>query len=113
MDESHSTVKELKVSLGDCCSKIEELTLKCVTLEIVENSRLNNAEIQGVPECRDENVVHTVTNIARALGVELNIKDIDACHRLGKRAASRILMRKSENSKVIHIETEKSLNDVH
>lgn len=95
IEENNGIVRELKGKLNECFQVIDELTTRCVKLE-KENeelkhqiskqeqySKLNNAEIFGIPEVRDENVVHTVITLSQALGVKLETKDIDACHRLG------------------------------
>lgn len=45
-------------------------------------TRLNCLELRGVPEVRGENVIATVSTVAKALHFPVETNMIDACHRL-------------------------------
>lgn len=48
-------------------------------------TRLNNLEINGVPETKNENILQIVESISQAVGVKVNRSSIDACHRVPTR----------------------------
>ncbi|XP_046671146.1 uncharacterized protein LOC124373240 [Homalodisca vitripennis] len=66
---------QLKVKLHALESRLEEQE---------QYTRRNCIEIQGVP-VRNNNVMDTVKDVGKALGMEIKEEMIDACHTLGKR----------------------------
>lgn len=67
--------------------KINDLNKKICDME--DYSRRNNVEIQGVPEVRGENVVEIVDKIGKNIGVNCELSQIDACHRVPSRNKER------------------------
>ncbi|XP_031339583.1 uncharacterized protein LOC116168070 [Photinus pyralis] len=51
-------------------------------------TRANTVEIQGLPEEKNEDVYALVTKVGAALDLPLTRRDIDVCHRLGKKKDS-------------------------
>lgn len=96
IDDCHTSVKQLNQGLKECFLKIESTVAKCDLLEkeniqlktelnsMQQYSRLNNLEIRGVPEIKNENILSVVAGVGRALGVDICERDVDACHRMGK-----------------------------
>lgn len=71
-------------SLQEENAKLKEdngsLTKRVAQLE--QYSRQNYVEICGVPEPRNENIVATVSSVAKTIQFNLDVAMIDACHRL-------------------------------
>lgn len=61
--------------------KVNELESRVDELE--QYSRSNSLEINGIPESSTESVIEIVKTVSSKLGVQIDNKDIDACHRLG------------------------------
>ncbi|XP_044749749.1 uncharacterized protein LOC123310349 [Coccinella septempunctata] len=67
--------------------------------ELEQAARLNNVEIQGVPEKNDENLLHIVEKIGTYVGHSINSSTIDYAHRVqinkssGKNTIKNIVVR--------------------
>lgn len=95
LDDLKKIIEDKDVKLDSVLGRFDVLHIENVKLSeenellkgrvshLEQYSRLNCIEIQGVPEPKDESVVHTVTKVASALNYKLNPEMIDACHRLG------------------------------
>jgi exosome complex exonuclease DIS3/RRP44 len=65
----------------------EQLWSKTDDLE--QYSRRNCLRIFGVPESRDENTDQLVVKVAKDIGVDLGLCDIDRSHRVGKKISNK------------------------
>jgi len=70
--------------------RISEIEARSAKKEdLIENldqySRRNNVIIDGIPEMKNEKPVDTIKRIASATEFGIDIRDIDACHRLPNR----------------------------
>lgn len=96
IDETNTLVKGLDQKVQSCFENLDVVNTKCAALE-KENmllkaemnkqeqySRINCVEIYGIPEFQNENVLHTVSKVYKALNVSYDSSQIDCCHRLGK-----------------------------
>lgn len=72
-DQVHGDNKRLR-------SDLETLQAKFNDLEQV--SRINNIEIQGIPERKDENLIHVVEKIGEYIDFKVNPSIIDYTHRV-------------------------------
>ncbi|CAG9813257.1 unnamed protein product [Phaedon cochleariae] len=45
-------------------------------------SRINNVEISGLPEIKDENLIEIIEKLMQVLGCNINRDSIDGCHRI-------------------------------
>lgn len=107
LDFMHNQLQELQKTLAEkdakidaCQVRVDELTTENRNLNkanedlakrvahLEQYSRLNCIEIRGVPEPRNENVLHTVTNVANAVNFKLQPTMIDACHRLRQNSSN-------------------------
>ncbi|CAG9824533.1 unnamed protein product [Phaedon cochleariae] len=80
--EIRSTMKELekmKEENNVLKKQVSDLNLKVNDIE--QTSRLNNTEIQGIPENRNENLKTVVGEISRFLGVDI-LDKIETVHRV-------------------------------
>ena len=66
-----------------CRLKSELSRQKQETNDLEQYSRKNCLTISGLPDRQNETVSETVTELARAVGVELLPTDIDTAHRIG------------------------------
>lgn len=69
--------------------KSENTSLKLETDTLEQYSRRNCIKIHAVPEIQGENVISEVVKVGRTLGMDLDPKLIDNCHRLGKQNLDR------------------------
>lgn len=53
--------------------------------QLDQHSRMQNIEIYGIPERREENLVQLVLKISAAAKYPLRVEDVDACHRVRPR----------------------------
>lgn len=65
--------------------KTRVTTLEAIADKAEQYSRRNSLRISGIPEVPEENTDDKVLELARGLGVELSISELDRSHRLGKR----------------------------
>lgn len=98
--------KDLKVSLTFTQTQLEEKQkefqqvlneIKTLRTEVVElkrenqnlqqYTRINNVEIHGIPVIKDENPAEIVVNLGKHLGVAIDHRQIDVCHRLPSRSS--------------------------
>lgn len=74
--QKDTEIAELKATI--CELKIESNTFQQAALK-------NELEIIGLPESRNENLLHTVLVISKKIGVNLTESDIDGINRVGPR----------------------------
>ena len=75
-------INPLKETLDTKCNTIDKLESTLNDLE--QYSRRNCLRIFGVPQRPDEKTDEAVLDVARRIGVQLGIPDIDRSHRVGK-----------------------------
>jgi len=109
-----SKFDEFKVTIENHSRKIETLEKDNAALrqevkklsedqeDLASHSRINNIEITGLPEERDEKPISLVTNLCENLGVDISLSDIDKLHRVNsfdKRNPRPLIVRFSTNLK--------------
>lgn len=111
MFELHSTISVFSERLNTVESKVDKITKRLTEIEVVASNvniaaevekRLNDRdqdyfltdiEVTGIPECKNENPIHIITQVANKLGVTLDEREIVSVERRGRRlnaAASNI-----------------------
>lgn len=88
IENQSSSIKEYQQNLLSLKKENIELTKKCQLLEtrldsLEQYSRINCLEINGIPEEKNENVFDIIKKVGEGVGVPIDGKDIDTCHRLG------------------------------
>ena len=79
-NELDSVKKELKQKSDDLVEVERDV------IDLQQYIRRNNVELCGIPEnIDDRNLEKTVIKVAEAIGVQIESRDIEACHRLAKR----------------------------
>lgn len=79
---SHESVKKLELENIELKTTIQQISERLVNLE--QQSRSNNLEVQCVPENKSENVYTILTQLSRVVNYEINDKDILHCTRIAK-----------------------------
>lgn len=64
------------------CLKTENSRIKEELDNLQQYSRRSNLEIRGIPQKQNENVYEIIKSVASKLECDMNIRDIDACHRV-------------------------------
>ena len=77
----------LKNDLKNTQQRVVKLESELNNLQ--QYNRRNNIEICGIPKTDEENLEEKVINIAANLGVKIDSRDIEACHRLKKNKKER------------------------
>ena len=80
LSKDNKTLKEDNVKLK---SDVKRLNDRLEDLE--QYGRRNNVEIQGIPEARGENLLHTITTLGVKMGCKIEASDVDVVHRLPAR----------------------------
>ncbi|XP_046683317.1 uncharacterized protein LOC124369370 [Homalodisca vitripennis] len=115
MDVANDLMKEMKEELKSAKEETRRLheeneklrntveDLEVRMRDIEQYSRISNIEISGVPESRNENLDTLLSDVARAIGVELKEESVEAAHRVPsynkKRAAPIVVKFKSRRDK--------------
>ncbi|XP_063891862.1 uncharacterized protein LOC135117200 [Helicoverpa armigera] len=76
------SVKKLELENTELKTTIEDINGRLINLE--QQSRSNNLDVQCVPENKNENVYSIITQLARVVNCEINEKDISHCTRIAK-----------------------------
>lgn len=96
IDDNRKMMEEQDKKFDNCLKLINDLTTENLALkkrvksleERVETSeqysRVNMIEVYGIPEKPNEDVLETVKNLGKAVGMEITDGMVDTCHRLGK-----------------------------
>jgi uncharacterized protein YoxC len=79
-EEQQRVIERLQKENSDLRKSVADLGASFDELE--QYGRRNTIEIRGVPESENENVASLVANVGQFLGVNVDEKDIDVCHRL-------------------------------
>lgn len=85
MGEHKTAVEEvnsLRASNTNMCTQITNLNGRIIQLE--QQARANNVEIQCVPETKDENPVQTVMKLVKFLNCNITEENIIKCTRIAK-----------------------------
>ena len=77
-----NTLKTLKEENSTMHSTVKKLSYRIDLME--QHSRLNNIEVQCIPENRQENIVEIVTKLGSAVGCNITEDTIAACSRVAK-----------------------------
>lgn len=100
LNENTGLLKEQTEKISEYIDKIDQLTSENKALkdrvQLLENklddsdqySRRNCVEIQGVP-VKDNDVMQTVRDVGKALGLDIDDTMVDSCHTLGKKPNSK------------------------
>ncbi|KAL0850832.1 hypothetical protein ABMA28_006752 [Loxostege sticticalis] len=81
-EKSKETIKNLQTENNQMQVKIEDLSSRVNQLE--QNARMNNVEIQCLPEKRDENLLSTVTKLANVIDCQLTEENVVKCTRIAR-----------------------------
>ena len=76
METREEEISKLKRELTDTKAKLDELE---------QYSRKNCLNIAGVPETAGESTSQLVRDLAKSIDVNVQLDDIDACHRIGQK----------------------------
>lgn len=82
LKECYTKIDTFENEIADLKKKNCELESRLIDTE--QYSRVNNVEIQGIPQSASEDVHEIVKSVGAALEVPITETDIDVCHRLGK-----------------------------
>lgn len=86
LDKNTEVLMEMKTALEEKDKKIADL--ECRLLEksddLEQYQRRQCLRIFGVEETREEDTDKLVIDVAAKIGVDLQIRDIDRCHRVGR-----------------------------
>uniref|UniRef100_A0A2A4JUE7 Zinc finger PHD-type domain-containing protein n=1 Tax=Heliothis virescens TaxID=7102 RepID=A0A2A4JUE7_HELVI len=80
VEQTTSKLASLHRELQDAKTTIAELTRENNSRE--QYSRMNNAEISGIPWQKGENLVSILSNIYTKVGLSLELRDINRIHRV-------------------------------
>ncbi|XP_063970662.1 uncharacterized protein LOC135157761 [Lytechinus pictus] len=95
LDEQESKILELEMKANAQAAEIEKLrereeaaqqsilALQVKTDDMEQYSRRKNIRIYGIEEKEGESTDEVVGNVAKRMGVEISLSDIDRSHRLG------------------------------
>ena len=89
--ENTNLKNELELVKKELKKKSDDLVeVERDVIDLQQYIRRNNIEICGIPESVDNrNLEKTVIKVANVIGVQIDSKDIEACHRLAKRKNDR------------------------
>lgn len=92
--EHMKTIEKLKAENESLKTDVKNLSSKLNDLE--QYSRMNNIEIQGIPEKKDENVVKIFESVCKFLDHPIDMTNVEAVHRVqayNKNATKNIIVR--------------------
>ena len=81
-ETSKESVKNLELDNLELKATVKDISERLVNLE--QQSRSNNLEVQCVPENKNENVYTIITQLARVVKCDIEHKDISHCTRIAK-----------------------------
>lgn len=82
MEELKAEVNAYKIENSGLKTENENLKVKLNELE--QYSKNYNLEFKGIPVTQGENVYNIVANICEKIGCEVNVEDLELCHRIKK-----------------------------
>ena len=99
-------------------TKENVLENKIIDLEIQNNnldqySRRNNVEISGIPQSVSDNQLEEkVVDILKVIDVNITTKDVEACHRLGKKKKNVIVRVIDRKQRLKALQNKKKLKSI-
>lgn len=85
-ESTKRSVKKLELENIELRTTVDDMNERLVNLE--QQSRSNNLDVQCVPENKNENVYNIIIQLARTVKCEINEKDILHCTRIAKTNSS-------------------------
>ena len=80
MEAKDEEIAKLKEEVTECKLKIDELE---------QYSRKNCLNVTGIPETSEESTNQIIKDLCKVIGVQLDTRDIDTSHRIGKQSGTK------------------------